>query len=232
MPLRPKEKSFKSPAMKYAPHLWSLLAGSSMVAALAGSAPAQSFYFDANLGPALADDVSIRQFVVRTPGAEAELDPGVRLSVAGGYNINQFLGVQLETGFIHNEIDRMGGRGVDASLGHVPMLADVVLRYDDAGCPWVPYAGAGLGGDVSVISLDDVRAPNGTVVDGDGSTVVFAWQLFAGVRYKFRENMSIGGAYRFYSADGASWEVRRSVGDIESGTARVHSFGVDFSLQF
>jgi len=201
--------------------------------ALTETGQSQNFYFDANVGVSLADKVDLHRFVVPTPGAKVDLDPGPRLSVAGGYNFNEYLGAQLETGFIWNEVKSVtGGGNIDASLAHVPMLADVVVRYDKPDCKWVPYAGVGAGGDVSVISLDKVRAPNGAVVDGSGSDVVFAWQVFVGVRYKFRENMSIGGGYKFFSADGASWDVRHTSGDIQSGTAQVHSFGVDFNIRF
>jgi opacity protein-like surface antigen len=193
----------------------------------------QNFYFDADVGVSLADDVKVRQFVVPTPGAKVKLDPGPRLSVAGGYSFNEYLGAQLETGFIYNDVKSVTGAGsIDAALAHVPMLADLVVRYDKPDCKWVPYAGVGVGGDVSVIALDHVRAPNGAVVDGSGSDVVFAWQVFVGARYKFTQNMSIGGGYKFFSADGASWDVRHTSGDIRSGTAQVHSFGVDFNITF
>ncbi len=198
-----------------------------------GAAQGQGFYLNADLGPSLAEDVSIRRFIIPTPGTKFELDPGIRLGVAGGYNFNEYVGVQLETGLIHNEVKEVNhGGSIDASLGHVPMLADVVFRYDRPNCRWVPYIGAGAGGDVSVIDLDQVWAPNGSLVDGSGSSLVFAWQVFGGVRYKLNDHMSIGGGYRFFSANGASWDVSHSSGDIKSDTARVHSFGVDFNMTF
>lgn len=189
----------------------------------------QNFYVDANAGVALADDVDLRQFLVSTRGTELDLDPGARLSVAGGYNFCPTFGIQLETGFIHNSVDGSDG---DMSFGHVPLLADVVFRYDQPDCKWVPYAGAGAGGDLSIISLDHVRAPNGAVVDGSDSDIVFAWQLFAGLRYKINDKMSVGGGYKFYSANGARWDVEDSFGDIRTGRAQVHSIGVDFNFKF
>lgn len=184
----------------------------------------QNFYLDANAGVALADDVDLRRFLVPTRGTELELDPGARLSVAGGYNFCPTFGVQLETGFIHNSVDGSDG---DMSLGHVPLLADVVFRYDQPDSKWVPYAGAGAGGDLSIISLDHVGG-----VDGSDSDLVFAWQLFAGLRYKLNDNMSIGGGYKFYSANGATWDVEDSSGDIRTGRAQVHSIGIDFNIKF
>jgi len=189
----------------------------------------QNFYFDAGAGVSLADDLKVSRFVVPTPGTKLEMDPGPRLSVAGGYHFNDYIGVQLETGFIVNEVNDSDG---DLTISHVPMLADVVLRYDKPDCKWVPYVGAGVGGAASIITLDHVRDPNGDVVDGTGSTVVFAWQVFAGVRFKLNDQMSIGGGYKFFSADGASWDVEHTSGDIKTGTAQVHSVGVDFTMKF
>lgn len=189
----------------------------------------QNFYFDAQAGVSLADDLKLSRFVAATPGSKLKLDPGPRLSVAGGYHFNDYIGAQLETGFIANEVEDSDG---DLVISHVPILADVVLRYDKPDCNWVPYAGAGAGGAVSIITLDHVRGPTGGVVDGTGSTVVFAWQVFAGVRYKLNDKMSIGGGYKFFSADGATWDVEDTAGDIKTGTAQVHSFGVDFTMKF
>ena len=208
-------------------------AGSLAIAILTQPGFSQGFYIDADLGVALADDVKLREFVVATPGLKLELDPGVHLSFAGGYNFNEFFGLELESGLIHNEVDGISGGGdIDASIGHVPMLANVVFRYDKRDFNWIPYAGAGAGGDFSVFQLDDIRAPYGTVVDGEGSTLVFAWQLFAGVRYKLNEFMSIGAGYKFFSSEGASWDVSHTSGDIEADTAYVHSIGVTFNMKF
>jgi len=210
-----------------------LAAGCSLISlASPTGARAQNFYFNADAGVALADNVELRQFVFRTPHAEIKLDPGARVSVAGGYNFNDYLGAQLETGFIANEVKSVSGAGsIDASLGHVPMLADIVLRYDRPENRWMAFAGAGAGGDVSIIDLDHVRA-GGFVVDGTGSDVVFAWQAFAGARYRLNDRMSIGGSYKFYSSSSATWDVENTRGDIRAGTARVHSFGVDFNWRF
>ncbi len=201
--------------------------------ALPDIARAQGFYADVDVGVALAENVDLKRFIVPTPGARIKLDPGARLSVAGGYNFCEYFGVQLETGFMANNVKSVTGAGnIDAALAHTPLLADVVLRYDKPDCKWVHYLGAGVGGDVSIIALDHVRAPNGTVVDGSGSTAVFAWQAFAGVRYKFTDNISLGAGYKFFAADGASWDVRHTSGEISSDTARVHTLLVDFNFKF
>ena len=201
----------------------------------------QGFYLNANAGVALAQDVDLDRFIVSTPGAKLKLEPGPQFSVAGGYHFNNWLGVQAETGFMVNRVENLNNDGYDdfdddydrdSYLSHLPLLIDVVLRYDQPDCKWVPYAGVGAGGDVSVLSLQNVRAPNGSTVDGTSSELVFAWQAFAGLRYKFRPNMSIGGGYKFYSANGATWDVDNTSGEIKSGTAQIHSVVVDFTWSF
>ncbi|HMJ89413.1 MAG TPA: outer membrane beta-barrel protein [Candidatus Acidoferrum sp.] len=190
----------------------------------------QGLYFDANVGPSLADDVSVKQFIAPGQRGDIELDPGMRLSVAGGYNFNRYLGVQLESGFIYNNIDKIGRNSADhAALTHVPILADVVFRCEKGNI--VPYIGVGAGGDVSAISFDEARV-GAARLDGTSADVVFAWQAFAGARYKINETMSIGGGYKYFWADGASWDVRRSAQDIETKDAGVHSLGVDFNMKF
>ncbi|HWN93864.1 MAG TPA: outer membrane beta-barrel protein [Methylomirabilota bacterium] len=193
----------------------------------------QGFYLDASAGVSLAENVDLDQFLVRTPGMRMKLDPGGRLSVAAGYNFSDYFGVQIETGSIINNIESITGRGnVDALLMHTPLLVNAVLRYDKADCKWVPYLGAGAGGDVSVIVFDEVTAPNGAVVDGAGSAVVFAWQAFAGVRYKITERISVGAGYKFFWADSPSWDVEDTSGDIEGGKALVHSVVASFNFRF
>jgi hypothetical protein len=192
------------------------------------SGRSQGFYFDANAGASIAEDIKINYFVVPTPGEKLKLEAGPQFSVAGGYHFNDYLGAQIETGFIYNQAQNLQ----DTSLSHIPMLFDVVLRYDKPDCKWVPYAGGGAGGDVSILTLNHMSTITGNVTDGQESTVVFAWQAFAGLRFKFNPTMSIGAGYKYYSANGGSWDVQHPGGRIEFGTARVQSVGVDFSLSF
>jgi opacity protein-like surface antigen len=188
----------------------------------------RGFYFDANVGVALAEDVELKSFIVPTRGVDLELDPGPRLSVAGGYNFCSYFGLQAETGFIFNEIDGSDG---DAVLSHVPLLLDAVFRYDKPNSRFVPYIGAGAGGDFSSISFDDARFGGGWV-DGSDSSLVFAWQVFAGLRFKLNDRMSIGGGYKYFDADGAEWDVEHTSGDIETDRAKVHSVMFDFNMKF
>ena len=203
------------------------------VAPLSADAEEHGFYFSADAGVSLAQPVDLKKFVTPLSGVEVKFDPGFRVGVAGGYNITDFIGVELETGYMYNSVKSVTGVGsIDASLSHIPMMANVVLRYDKPDCKWVPYGGAGAGGDVSVINLDQVDA-DGTIIDGTDSSIVFAWQAFAGVRYKLNDAMSIGAGYKFYSSSAASWDVSGFGSDsIKIGRANVHSITAAFNWKF
>lgn len=199
------------------------------VATLSADAEEHGFYFSADAGVSLAQPVDLKKFVIPLSGVEVKFDPGFRVGVAGGYNITDFIGVELETGYMYNSVKSVGDVGnVDASLSHIPLMANVVLRYDKPNCKWVPYGGAGAGGDVSILNLDQVAG-----VDGTDSSIVFAWQAFAGVRYKLNDAMSIGAGYKFYSSSAASWDVSGFGSDsIKIGKANVHSITAAFNWKF
>jgi opacity protein-like surface antigen len=202
---------------------------------LAASALAQSrgFYVSADAGAALAEDVDLKQYVTSTPGAKMKLETGGRFSFAGGFNFNDYFGAQIESGFIFNDVKSVSGTGsFDAALGHSPLIVSAVVRYDQPRSPIVVFGGVGAGGDISIISLDWARGPNGVIVDGDSSDAVFAWQAFAGVRYKINDRISLGASYKYYWADSASFDVDYTSGDIKIGETQVHSVLVDFNFKF
>ena len=212
----------------------SLVAGFGIsLMALPDVARSQGFYLKGDTGVAFSEDVDVKRFIGAAPGGvKIDLETGGRFTAAGGYNFNDWIGVQVETGFIFNEMDSINGAGnVDGSLSHMPLLVSAVLRYDKPNCPVIPYVGIGMGGDASSIWLDDVRV-GGFNVDGSDAELVFAWQAFGGLRYRINQNMSVGAGYKYFYADGAEFDVEDTAADIELGKAQVHSFVVDFTWTF
>ena len=209
-----------------------LLIGGSLVLALPCAVRAQGPYFNADIGVAVADRVEVRNvnspglFSGATPGVKLDLDPGVRFGIAGGFNFNPFLGAEIETGFIYNSIKSVIGPGgsvpVDGSLSHVPIMANIVLRYDQPNSPFVPYGGGGAGGDLSIFSDN--------AADDSDTKFNFAWQAFAGVRYKLNETMSLGFAYKYYWVDDTSFDLNS--GSLGLGHERIHSFLFEFNAKF
>lgn len=200
---------------------------------LPGAAWSQGFYFNGGVGAAIAEDVDLKSFIGLSPAErKLEFDPGPRFSVAGGYNFNPYIGLEVETGFLWNNIKNVTGVGdIDASLAHVPILGNLVLRCDRPDSKWVPFIGGGAGGDTSILTLDHVLG-----VDGTSSDFTFAWQAFGGFRYKLADNMSIGASYRYYAVDDASWDVdfgsSTASDSIRIGKANTHNILIDFNLKF
>lgn len=192
----------------------------------------EGFYFNAATGTALAERVDLNGFFGPTPGVKLELHPGFRIGVAGGYNFNQYVGAEFETGLIYNRVKGIvAGGNFDAALVHVPMMANVVFRCDRTNSHWVPYFGAGAGVDVSEIGLRNVTF-NAVRADGIDSTVAFGWQAFAGLRYRISQKMSLGAGYKFYAARKAGWDFGGPADSIQTGAARIHNIVGEFNLKF
>jgi opacity protein-like surface antigen len=185
-------------------------------------------YFNMGIGAALPEDVKVTALNgVGTPqGVKLDLDPGVRFSVAGGYNFHPYVGIEIESGFIYNSINGVvgpgGNVGTDASLSHVPIQANLVFRYDQPDCPVVPFAGVGAGGDLSILIDNSVEESD--------TKFVFAWQGFGGVRFKVNESMSVGAAYKYYNVQNTSFNLPS--GSFAFGHEGIHSILVDFNWKF
>jgi opacity protein-like surface antigen len=115
---------------------------------------------------------------------KVEMDTGFRVGLIGGYNLNDWVGLEIESGFMYN-----GVKNTDSTwLGTVPILGNIVLRYDHDN-KVIPYIAAGAGGAFTM--LED---------SNNGETdFVFAWQLKAGVAFKLSDNVSLDLAYKFFS---------------------------------
>jgi opacity protein-like surface antigen len=185
------------------------------------------FYLQAQVGPAIAQNVDVKEFVGPVSNTKVKLDPGIHLGVVGGYNVNRWLSLEMETGIIANNIDRIGTDSPDASLSHVPFLVNAVLRYETENSRFIPYIGVGAGGDSSVLIVDDSLG-----VDGTDSDVVFACQGMAGLRFRISDSMSVGAGYKFFHAGNPSWHVRNAGGEIRFGKSNVHVFGAVFNWNF
>jgi opacity protein-like surface antigen len=192
-----------------------------------------SFYFNVDAGGTIAKDVSLRSFIGATPGQKVKFDPGVRFGAAGGYNFCPIGGIELETGFMHNTVESLGSGagGGDAGFSHIPLMANLVLRYDQGNCPVIPYIGAGAGGDISIVTLDRVTF-NNAFTDGSDATIQFGWQAFGGLRFKLNDQMSVGASYKYYRTDPASWDFAGIKDGIQIGRSEIHSFMVEFNMKF
>src|SRR5439155_12415948 len=87
----------------------------------------------------------------------------------------------------------------DATFANVPLLFNVKLQYPNHS-HWTPYVGAGLGVSVAIVDADTFIAGNSfnfSRARARGADVVFAYQAFAGLRYRLGERMGLSVEYRY-----------------------------------
>ena len=202
-----------------------LLVAGSTLAAFAEE-QLQGPYVGGDLGMALTDDVKLRQFPGASGNGKVEFDPGVRLSLNGGWRFNNWFRAGGEFGIISHTID-----GADAAMSQMPLLANVEFQLPNRS-RILPFIGGGPGFSVSVIDIDDDFLNDGDFVDGSAADAVFAWQAYAGVRFRINGSMSVGAVYKYFEADESSWDVENSSSDIRFGRTKTHSFSASFSMDF
>lgn len=184
------------------------------------------FYAGADVGGAVAESTSLREFPDAPPGGRVKFHTGARLGLKGGYRFTDWFSLGAETGFIVNEI-----RGADAALLQAPILGVVEFRVPNKS-PVEPFIGGGPGVSFSVLGINNDSLNGGTDVDGADSDAVFAWQAYGGLRVKLNDHLSLGAVYKYFSADAASWAVENTSQDVRFGRARVHSVSVLISANF
>lgn len=197
------------------------------------------FYFKADAGGVWSDDVDLDEFPGLASGLEAELETGVRFGMAGGYHFTDWFAAEVETGYYGQFLDGIRGAPTvsvhDSSLSNVPLLANVVLAWPNRS-RLVPYVGAGAGVSFTVFTADAITDGSTFVLDGTESDAVFAYQGFAGLRYQLNEQMDLGLTYRYFTSDGADYDVddvfTGGSRDIELGRVQTHSISLTFTLRF
>ena len=172
-------------------------------------------YFNVGAGVNWAQDVDVE---IAGLSGTADLDVGARLGLGVGYNINKYLGVEFDTGFLWNDFD-----GFDGSLWHVPFIVNGVFRYPNDS-KFEPYLGGGIGGSCNILHIDDFG------IDDTDADFNFAWQALAGVRYKFLENMSLGIGYKYFGTSSSDYDIEGISVDID--TSNNHTLNVVFNVVF
>jgi opacity protein-like surface antigen len=186
-------------------------------------------YFRGGIGPALTERTDMTEFFGPT-SQRVKFDAGVRLNLAGGFQVADWAAVEIETGFLANSIETISGSGnPDAALVNVPFLVNGVFHFR-TDSDFTPYVGVGAGFSTAVLTLDNT-AINGVRLDGSDSDLVFAGQVFAGFRYEFNDRMSVGAAYKFFVTGEPEWAVQGG-GTIGFDSIRTHSLTAEFTVKF
>ncbi len=158
------------------------------------------------------EDTTLFQSAPFPSSTSATFNLGLRGNVALGYNITRLWAVEFDTGVLWNSMDKVNGVPLDQPYPlnvsfetyTIPMLANVVFKYP-LKHSLVPYVGIGAGGTASILSYSQA---NSSMEDCDFQ---FAYQVEAGLKYKFSERMSVGIAYQFLGTTDPSWRSTFSV---------------------
>jgi opacity protein-like surface antigen len=170
-----------------------------------------------------------------TEGGEMDLTAGGHMGMAMGYRLTPWLTLEGELGLAFNNVDSVGNWSYrDSGLSHLLMMVNLVVERPYGN--WVPFAGAGVGGDYSMLTFGSnydwywYYEP-----DAEGTDFVWAYQAFAGLKYRFNDNFTLGVMYRYFGTQDQKWDVEWWYGDdFEVGVKGlgVHSVSLVLSASF
>ena len=164
-----------------------------------------------------------------------KLSAGGEFAAAVGCHLTPWLSLEGELGFAFHNVDSIGNWSYpDSSLSHLLLMANVVVEKPIG--RFVPFAGAGIGGDFSYLTFGSGYDYYwGWDPDGAGTDFVFAYQAFAGIKYRFGDNCSLGVMYRYFATGEQNWKVDWWNGpDFKVGVDSIHAHSVSlvFSASF
>ncbi|HXR04666.1 MAG TPA: outer membrane beta-barrel protein [Verrucomicrobiae bacterium] len=162
-------------------------------------------YFRMDIGPSFFQDGELTQF--STPGippsgpvpSPVKYRTGLSADGAFGYAFNKYIAADFEVGYVGAQIDSVPGYFANNSyIDNIPFLANIRLSYPIPRSFAVLYAGVGVGG-ADVIFDGDYFGNNTDTVVGRENDVVFAWQAFAGLRFRLARDLSLGVGYKYFA---------------------------------
>jgi len=191
-------------------------------------------YFRLGVGPSFFQNGQITQF--GTPvSSPVKYRTGLAAEGAFGWAFDKYVATDFEVGYVGAKIDNVPGYNSDNSyIYNVPFLANVVLSYPIPHTIMVPYIGAGVGGADVVFDSDrfsPVSNP-GNYVTGRENDVVFAWQAFAGLRFRLAQNLSLGVGYKFLATQDPSFTYPPDNFHVNFDGARTHSVMASLEWRF
>jgi opacity protein-like surface antigen len=194
-------------------------------------------YIKADMGGQITENADLREFFGPVAGgSEVEFDAGFRAGFAGGYQLFNWLAGEIELGFMQSKVSSVTGATIvdDVWFGNFPVLFNGKVQLPNR-TPFTPYAGAGVGFCQSYLDVDTLQI-GGTTLHGDTSDTVFAWQAFAGLRFRINEQMGLSVEYRYFAADGATWEADFTTATasnvMKMGDVNTHAFSLAFDFRF
>jgi opacity protein-like surface antigen len=167
-------------------------------------APVYHAWFEA--GGLLSQSAELHSFPGAGGSAKLTLNPGVRVGVGSDYSFRRFFSVGWEVGLLASSMDEARGlEEIDGVINQVPFLINIAFRYENK-TGFTPFVGIGLGAASTAIDIDEARSST-TTLDGSDYDFVPAWQATAGLKYEFKNHVSVGVTYKYLWTDDAEWEL-------------------------
>ena len=191
-------------------------------------------YFRFGIGPSLFDDGRLTQFGGPV-SSKVDYDAGLAADAAFGWDFNRYVALDFETGYIGAKINNVPGYISDNShLYNVPLLVNVTLSLPIPRTNIIPYVGAGVGGADVVFDTDQFGPAPNNFVTGSENDVVFAGQIFAGVRFKLTGNMSLDLGYKYFATGNPTFSYPNEFtpGNFDVGFRGARTHSVLLSLRF
>jgi opacity protein-like surface antigen len=172
------------------------------------AAHADNFYINLHGGPRYLLDADLSRDPHGEPLDVGRLhfdNIGGTVGIAGGYQWNIGVALEVEFAYRRNGLDHDVFHGVstdlDGSLSSYTLLTNVYYRLD-TGTEFTPYVGGGVG--VSLLDLDMKRGDEERFHALDDDTQ-FAYQGIAGLAYEVAPHWSVGVEYRFFGTTDPSF---------------------------
>jgi opacity protein-like surface antigen len=165
-----------------------------------GPTPGAGPYFRLDVGPSFFENGQLTQFGPPV-SSQVKFETGLAADGAVGYAFNKYVAADFEIGYVGAKIDNVPGYFANNSyIYNVPFLANVTLSYPIPRTIMVPYIGVGVGGADVIFDTDSFSNISDEVV-GSEDDVVFAWQAFAGVRFRLARDLTLGVGYKYFSTE-------------------------------
>jgi len=163
-------------------------------------------YFRADVGPSLFEDTHLTQFGVAANDT-VRFKPGANFDAAAGYAFSPYLAADLELGFIGAEVDHINFFTFDhADYYNLPILVNAIGSWPLKDGRIIPYLGGGLGGSIAIFDTKNLTTPANPTISGTETTVVFAGQIFTGVRFQLNSKIWLGAGYKYFISGDPTWD--------------------------
>jgi opacity protein-like surface antigen len=200
--------------------------------------------FDLGLAPATASDDDLRRFTFevnpgvvwmqdvsyREPGVSGSfsVDPGPSLELAVGYNLNQSLLIELQSGLLlfagsSSHLNQFEDY-VSDDIYQVPIMARLLYKVP-LHSRFRPFLGVGVGGVYTSVEENGEAGFFGGPTSTH-SDFTFGYQACAGVRYQINRLLALGLEYNFMGT------LEHSFNSLHFGETYSHTIAVSLSLQF